>query len=143
MVNPWLKLKNEIKRKRQALLSIVAGLALFCFFLLWNCIFHLPLCPINYFLGICCPGCGMTRGFFAILRLDFYAAFHYHVLSIPLFAGIVLYVAICTTDVLFSRSDLDRLEQFCTKKSSLVLFLIIFLVATYFQYQLNVPSLVH
>lgn len=38
-------------------------------------------CPIKYFSGISCPGCGMTRAVLAALRLDFEAAFYYH----PLF----------------------------------------------------------
>ncbi len=35
-------------------------------------------CPIKFFTGICCPGCGMTRALLSILRLDFEAAVHYH-----------------------------------------------------------------
>ena len=35
-------------------------------------------CPIRYFWGISCPGCGMTRACLNALRLDFSAAFSYH-----------------------------------------------------------------
>ena len=35
-------------------------------------------CVFLYFLGIPCPGCGMTRALRALLRLDFAAAFGYH-----------------------------------------------------------------
>lgn len=35
-------------------------------------------CPTRYFLGICCPGCGMTRAAFSVLKLDFAAAFIYN-----------------------------------------------------------------
>lgn len=38
-------------------------------------------CPIKYFTGISCAGCGMTRAWLSILRLDFLSAFYYH----PLF----------------------------------------------------------
>ena len=38
-------------------------------------------CPFRFFLGISCPGCGMTRAILAALHLDFSAAFAYH----PLF----------------------------------------------------------
>ncbi len=38
-------------------------------------------CPIKYVLGIACPGCGMTRAWLAVARLDFSTAFAYH----PLF----------------------------------------------------------
>lgn len=38
-------------------------------------------CPILFFTGVSCPGCGMTRAYFSLLRLDFSAALGNH----PLF----------------------------------------------------------
>lgn len=38
-------------------------------------------CPIKFATGISCAGCGMTRAWLALLRLDVKAAFEYH----PLF----------------------------------------------------------
>jgi len=38
-------------------------------------------CPIKFFTGISCPGCGMTRAVMAALRLNFHDALYYH----PLF----------------------------------------------------------
>ena len=38
-------------------------------------------CPIKYYLGISCPGCGMTRAWLAVLHLNFAGAFAFH----PLF----------------------------------------------------------
>lgn len=38
-------------------------------------------CPIKFLTGISCPGCGMTRAWLALLRLDLHAALAYH----PLF----------------------------------------------------------
>ena len=35
-------------------------------------------CPIKYYTGISCPGCGMTRAVWAALHLDFSTAWHYH-----------------------------------------------------------------
>ena len=44
------------------------------------------LCLFQHFLGIPCPGCGMTRAMLAVLQLDFAAAFRYHPMfwSIPI-----------------------------------------------------------
>lgn len=39
-------------------------------------------CPIKLFTGVSCAGCGMTRAWLQVLRLDFRQAFYYH----PLFA---------------------------------------------------------
>ena len=41
-------------------------------------------CPIRWFTGISCPGCGMSRAFISLLRLDFAAAFRYHPMIYPL-----------------------------------------------------------
>lgn len=38
-------------------------------------------CPIKFVTGISCAGCGMTRAWLALLRLDLRTAFEYH----PLF----------------------------------------------------------
>lgn len=38
-------------------------------------------CPILFFTGVSCPGCGMTRAYWSLLHLDFSAAFKNH----PLF----------------------------------------------------------
>ena len=35
-------------------------------------------CPLKFFSGISCPGCGMTRAAVSLLRLDVAAAFYYH-----------------------------------------------------------------
>ena len=47
-------------------------------------------CPILYFTGISCAGCGMSRAWMCLLHFDFAGAFYYH----PLFwipaAGCVL-----------------------------------------------------
>lgn len=47
-------------------------------------------CPIKYFFGVSCPGCGMTRACLSVLRLDFAKAFYYH----PLFWVPPLFITI-------------------------------------------------
>ena len=72
---------------RDAVLAI-AGLALYCILAYF---FKIP-CPISFFTGISCPGCGMTRALFSLLQLDFGAALYYHpliylcIIMIPVFA---------------------------------------------------------
>ena len=48
-------------------------------------------CPLQHFTGVPCPGCGMSRAAFALLRLDFMAAFRYHPM-ICVLPPVVLYV---------------------------------------------------
>lgn len=35
-------------------------------------------CPIKYITGISCAGCGMTRAWLCVLRLDFSGAYYFH-----------------------------------------------------------------
>ena len=41
-------------------------------------------CPIRFLTGISCPGCGMTRAWLSVLRLEFRSAFAYHPLWVLL-----------------------------------------------------------
>ncbi len=48
-------------------------------------------CPIKFLSGVSCPGCGMSRACFSVLRLDFEAAFYYNPLwcILPIVAPIL------------------------------------------------------
>lgn len=47
------------------------------------------ICPFYFLFDIPCPGCGMTRAYLALLKLDFYEALHYHGLfPVPFFWAI-------------------------------------------------------
>ena len=41
----------------------------------------ITVCPLRSAFGLSCPGCGMTRAWWALLAGDLQGAFHYH----PLF----------------------------------------------------------
>ncbi len=48
-------------------------------------------CPIRFFTGISCPGCGMSRALWALLRLDFPLAFEMHPLVFLLPVAVLVY----------------------------------------------------
>lgn len=48
-------------------------------------------CPIRFFTGVSCPGCGMTRALAALLRLDFSLALEMHPLVFLLPIAAVIY----------------------------------------------------
>ncbi len=66
--------------------------------------FKIP-CPFAYFLNVQCPGCGMTRAYLSLLRLDFASAFRFHSMfwSVPI---LVLYYF--TDWRLFGNKRLDN-----------------------------------
>lgn len=47
-------------------------------------------CPIRFLTGISCAGCGMSRAWLALLRLDIKAAFRYHPLFLLPIPGALL-----------------------------------------------------
>ncbi len=56
-------------------------------------VFYLTFgCPIRFFTGIACPGCGMTRAVFALLRLDFSTALEMHPLVFLLPVAVIIYL---------------------------------------------------
>ena len=54
--------------------------------------FKIP-CVFRRFLGLYCPGCGMTRAIISVIHLDFLSAFYYNplVFSLPYVAIYVLF----------------------------------------------------
>ena len=76
-------------------------------------------CPIRFFTGISCPGCGMTRAWLSLLRGDYHQAFDYH----PLFILPLIFV-IC---YLF-RSHLSVKMKNVLLYSGIGLFLIVYMI---------------
>lgn len=65
--------------------------------------FGIP-CLYKHFLGVECIGCGMSRAFFSVLRLDFVAAFNYH----PMFWSVpIAYLYFLFDGKLFGKKFLD------------------------------------
>ena len=80
----WMFKITELKNK--LILTAIYGVILLVF---WA--FGIP-CFFLYFLGVRCPGCGMSHALFAILRLDFAEAFSCHpmIFSLPMLYGYFL-----------------------------------------------------
>lgn len=49
-------------------------------------------CPILFLTGVSCAGCGMSRAWFCVLRMDFAGAFRYHPLFWMLPVGVILFL---------------------------------------------------
>ena len=65
-------------------------------------------CVFRFFLGISCPGCGMTRALLAALRFDFVTAWKFH----PMFwSNPVLYLYFIFEEKLF-RSRVFNISLF-------------------------------
>jgi Protein of unknown function (DUF2752) len=50
-----------------------------------------PVCPLHAMTGLNCPGCGLTRGFHALLNGDVLTALHFNAL-LPVFGFVFAYL---------------------------------------------------
>src|SRR5688500_20320222 len=55
-----------------------------------------PVCPLYSLTGFACPGCGLTRGFHALLHGDILTALDYNAL-LPLFALLIGFAFVSLT----------------------------------------------
>lgn len=49
-------------------------------------------CPIKFLTGVSCAGCGMTRAFISLLKLDFSSAFYFHPLFFMPFVVLIIFL---------------------------------------------------
>lgn len=77
VIDGWKILKSDIYEARVVILVFVL------YFLFFRYILH-SICPVVLTIGIPCPGCGMTRAAFCVLRLDFACAWETHPFIFPI-----------------------------------------------------------
>ena len=74
-----------MKKIKDAILTILAVACVYTIFYITGI-----GCPIKFLTGVSCMGCGMTRAYLSLLRLDFAGAFRYHPLfPIPAIAAVL------------------------------------------------------
>lgn len=77
-------LREDVKHYWRSVLIAAAVIVLL------NLLFG-TVCPLRILFGLPCPGCGMTRGFLSLLRLDFASAVTAHPLSPAFFLLLLLF----------------------------------------------------
>ena len=84
-----------------------------------------PVCPLYSLTGLACPGCGLTRGFHALLHGDVVTALDFNAL-IPLFLVILAGVLVSLASVAFRGRGLVRVEAAPKVIVSLFVLLVVF-----------------
>lgn len=75
--------------KKKALFILFCIILLFVYFISYELLgFSIP-CLFHKITNLYCPGCGVTRLLFSLLKLDFYQAFRYNPL---IFILLILYI---------------------------------------------------
>ena len=84
LLKDFMKIKNL--SEKLITLGIVAAIVVIMYLLEIRCFF-------NLLFGITCPGCGITRAYISLLRLDFAAAFEYNPMfwSVPILGVLYLF----------------------------------------------------
>lgn len=96
------KLLDDIKSARWAIILIIAYFAF-----LKNYLY--TICPVVLLSGYPCPGCGMTRAMFKVLRFDFAGAWEMHPFIYPI--GI-LFVLFCISRYLLAGKYMRFVKWF-------------------------------
>lgn len=83
-------------------------------------------CLFKSLFGIRCPGCGLTRSFRSILSLDFYSAFNYNILGIPLcIVGIIVLISMIIDIIRNDNKTINYIFKFLKKYYVVIIILII------------------
>ena len=80
-------LSQWLKKYQGAIITVIDVVAVYAVMFAFGI-----TCPVKHFLGVSCPGCGMTRACLSALRFDFASAFYYHplwILMLPLAALLI------------------------------------------------------
>ena len=82
-------------------------------------------CIVHKILKIPCPTCGLTRGFIAIIHLDFLRAFNYYMLSFPLFFIFSLLYILFFIYLAFKKAYIYRFIEFFLHNYIFIILLLI------------------
>lgn len=68
-------MEKDVSKRNRAIKLLLIHVGAAALFALW---LFLTGCPINRLTGLPCPGCGMSRALFCLVKLDFAGAWYYH-----------------------------------------------------------------
>lgn len=85
-------------------------------------------CIFKKIFHIACPGCGLTRGFRSLLRLDIKEAIYYNILTIPIFLFLLITSLVFIIDLIKNKNYLEKYLLFFTKKYVLIIIIIITII---------------
>lgn len=121
---------QDIKSARWAILLVIAYFAFLKKFL------H-SLCPAVLLTGFPCPGCGLTRAGFRVLRLDFAGAWRVH----PFIFAIILLAVVFGAERYVRRSGKMTVTKWCG--IAVILGMVVFYVWRMVKYFPDVPPMTY
>ena len=98
------------KFEKRKYIYILLSLIICIFIFLINNI-KIP-CVVNSIFGIYCPGCGITRMFISIVKLDFYQAFRYNPMVFLLLPFFIFYGILEVRAIIYKKDNILNNTKF-------------------------------
>lgn len=111
-----------MNRKKTLLILIVLLIIYFVFFQM-NFNWH---CPFKEFLGIDCPGCGLTRSLKALLHFNIISSIKYNILGLPIFFISIISLVWLVKDFINNKyTFLPKIYKIARKYYIIIFFILI------------------
>lgn len=88
---------NKSRILKISLLLILIFLGIYVFNLNYEC-------PFKQNFHLACPGCGLTRAFYALLEFDILLAIKYNILAIPLLIFLLISIVVIILEIVFNKN---------------------------------------
>ena len=94
---------------KNKILFIILVIILLILYLCLGHLFHLYIpCLFHFLTGLYCPGCGLTRMLYSIIKLDFNKAFHYNQLLFVLFPFALFFIINYIYSLIYNKQPLIK-----------------------------------
>lgn len=120
-----------MKKYRFSIITTMIALAV----IMWAYLTNFDLCFIHRLFHIPCAGCGFTRAFVNLLKLNISDCIKYNILCIPIVFMGIIYITLC----LFNKKEL--VDNFLYRHKVIIITIATILMVLSFVRNLNNPLL--
>jgi hypothetical protein len=90
-------------------------------------LFNIRICPFYHIFKVPCPGCGLTRGFIELFKLNIRESIKYNILCIPICIIFIIYLSLIVI-----KKDYLITDIFNKYKIFIIIILAIILLVVFF-----------